>query len=96
MRSVCDSSAQLNPNIHCWLQELGLKELLAVYQEESCMRQFCATLILLGYHLFLTTNMGKPSDCDIRQVLALFSFKSRAWILLLFLSFYKKIMNSAT
>ncbi len=48
-------------------QDLGLKELLAVYKEESCLRQFCATLILLGYHLFLTTNMGKPSDCDIRQ-----------------------------
>ncbi|XP_023326849.1 tetratricopeptide repeat protein 39A [Eurytemora carolleeae] len=49
-------------------EEIGMTEMLSCYRNPACLRQFLASIILLGYHLFLTTNMGKPNECDKRLV----------------------------
>ena len=41
------------------VQEVGLKQLLTTYKDETCLRQFLASIVLLGYHLFLTNHMGQ-------------------------------------
>ena len=38
-------------------QDNGLSELLLVYEEKNGLRQFLAAMVLLGYHLFITTFM---------------------------------------
>ena len=49
-------SQQLNKYLS---QEVGLKQLLTTYKDETCLRQFLASIVLLGYHLFLTNHMGQ-------------------------------------
>jgi hypothetical protein len=43
----------------------GLSELLLVYEDKTALRQFMSTMVLLGYHLFLTTFMGNK-EVDVR------------------------------
>ena len=44
-----------------------MKELIYCYNATDCMRQFMASLILLGYHLFVTKYMGQE-ECDLGLV----------------------------
>jgi len=44
-------------------REMGLKQLLATYRDNTCLRQFLAAILLLGYHLFLTNHMGQADSC---------------------------------
>ena len=46
----------------CFCQEVGLKQLLTTYKDETCLRQFLASIVLLGYHLFLTNHMGQVPE----------------------------------
>jgi len=43
-------------------REVGLKQLLTTYKDETCLRQFLASIVLLGYHLFLTNHMGQADS----------------------------------
>ena len=42
-----------------------MSELLLVYEDKTALRQFMSTMVLLGYHLFLTTFMGNK-EVDVR------------------------------
>lgn len=48
-------------------REAGMKELMFCYQQKDCLRQFMASIILLGYHLFVTNLMGQD-ECDLQLV----------------------------
>ena len=52
---------------HNHLQEVGLKQLLTTYKDETCLRQFLASIVLLGYHLFLTNHMGQVPALQCQQ-----------------------------
>ena len=54
-------------NHHNDLQEVGLKQLLTTYKDETCLRQFLASIVLLGYHLFLTNHMGQVTALQCQQ-----------------------------
>lgn len=43
-------------------REVGMRQLLATYRDETCLRQFLASIVLLGYHLFLTIQMGQADS----------------------------------
>merc|ERR1719319_1926333 len=45
-------------------REAGMKELMFCYKQKDCLRQFMASIILLGYHLFVTNLMGQD-ECDL-------------------------------
>ena len=59
--SMISSNSPLNnEHLNKYLsQEVGLKQLLTTYKDETCLRQFLASIVLLGYHLFLTNHMGQ-------------------------------------
>jgi len=40
-------------------REVGMRQLLTTYRDQTCLRQFLASIVLLGYHLFLTNHMGQ-------------------------------------
>jgi len=57
-------------------REVGLKQLLTTYKDETCLRQFLASIVLLGYHLFLTNHMGQAdSQADYNLVNQILSAK---------------------
>jgi len=49
-------------------KDVGLSELLRCYSDHGCLRQFLASLILLGYHLFICNHMGQVAESDYSLV----------------------------
>lgn len=49
-------------------REAGLAQLLTCYQDKTCLRQFLASIILLGYNLFLTHHTGQGATSDYNLV----------------------------
>ena len=72
----------------CVLQDNGLSELLSVYEGKTGIRQFLATIVLLGYHLFLTTFMGNR-DVDLRLCKKILDEKVQQYPEGLFFRFFK-------
>ena len=46
------------------VQAVGLEQLLLCYRDQTCLRQFLASIILLGYNLFLTHHTGQGASSD--------------------------------
>jgi len=46
----------------------GLAQLLSCYRDQTCLRQFLASIILLGYNLFLTHHTGQGASSDYKLV----------------------------
>jgi len=54
------------------VQAVGLEQLLLCYRDQTCLRQFLASIILLGYNLFLTHHTGQGASSDtalVREIL---------------------------
>jgi len=49
-------------------REAGLGQLLTCYRDKTCLRQFLASIILLGYNLFLTHHTGQGASSDYKLV----------------------------
>jgi len=49
-------------------RDIGLSELLRCYRDQSCLRQFLSSIILLGYHLFICNHMGQTAESDYALV----------------------------
>ena len=45
-----------------------MDQLMKCYQNESCIRHFLASIILLGYNLFITHHTGQASASDYNLV----------------------------
>jgi len=56
-------------------REVGLSELLRCYADTGCLRQVLASIILLGYHLFICNHMGQVTDSDYHLVDQILSAK---------------------
>ena len=61
---------------------------MSVYEEKTGIRQFMATMVLLGYHLFLTTFMGNR-DVDIRLCKTILDEKVQQYPKGIFFLFFK-------
>ena len=49
-------------------QEVGMSQLMKCYQNKTCIRHFLASIILLGYNLFITHHTGQGGASDYRLV----------------------------
>ena len=45
-----------------------MSQLMKCYENESCIRHFLASIILLGYNLFVTHHTGQGSSSDLKLV----------------------------
>jgi len=72
----CDSDQYSELELHAelvyaeclLLKDIGLSELLRCYRDQSCLRQFLSSIILLGYHLFICNHMGQTAESDYALV----------------------------
>jgi len=49
-------------------RSVGMSQLMKCYENESCIRHFLASIILLGYNLFVTHHTGQGSSSDLKLV----------------------------
>ena len=53
-------------HIFLFKQEAGLRELNKVYEERDGLRQFLASMVLLGYHLVLSYFIGNEENYNLQ------------------------------
>lgn len=70
-------------------KEVGMTDLLSCYRNKNCLRQFLASLVLLSYHLILSTHMGRTNLCDKRIVEEILAEKLAKYPKSAFFLFYK-------
>jgi len=49
-------------------RSIGMSQLMKCYQNESCIRHFLSSIILLGYNLFITHHTGQGASSDYKLV----------------------------